>query len=110
MSQHLKMCLSAIILSCSLTSCGVLWPEMADRPPIVLTKVETKMTPVLLDPTCPQPPPPPAKRTDGRNTLSEDAAEYLNQYRSWAVACADLNAAIESILRPSKEELKPAVN
>lgn len=64
--------------------------------------------PVILDTTCPPKPLPPPK-PQGHNTLSKDAAEYFAQLDGWAMACADLNEAIESILRPSKEALRPSL-
>ena len=106
MSQHLKTSLCLLTLSTFLTSCGVLFPEV-DRPPVVLTKVETSSQPILFDATCPPKPAPPPK-PQGHNTLSKDAAEYFAALDGWGMACRDLNDAIEAILRPSKEALRPS--
>ena len=106
MSQQLKTSLCPLILSTFLTSCGVLFPDQ-DRPPIVLTKTEMVERPLLLETECPPKPTPPPK-PQGHNTLSADAAEYFATLDSWAMACRDLNEAIESILRPSKEALRPS--
>lgn len=63
----------------------------------------------MFDATCPKKPAPPQK-PPSHNVLSADAASYFAQLDGWAQTCADLNSAIESLLRPSKDELKPAVN
>lgn len=96
--------LSSMFLT--LPACGVLFPET--EPPTVLTKTLMTERPILLDATCPPPPSPPAKPAK-HNTLSKDAAEYFATLDSWAMACRDLNEAIESILRPSKEALRPTM-
>ena len=100
MSQPLKMCLCLLTLSPFWTACGVLFPE-TDRPPVVLTKTEMHEMPILIDPTCPPKPQPP-KKPGGHNTLSKDAAEFFAALDGWAMACADLNEAIEQLLRPSQ--------
>lgn len=110
MSQQLKTSLSRTIfklcLMLPLTSCGVLFPDQ-DRPPIVLTKTEMVERPLLLETQCPPKPTPPPK-PQGHNTLSADAAEYFANLDGWAMACRDINQAIESLLRPSKEALRPS--
>lgn len=108
MSQHLKTCLCLLTSSCFLilSGCGVLFPD-PDHAPIVLTKVSSVATPVLLDPTCPPPPQAPPKPPSG-NTLSKDAAEYFAELDGWAMACRDLNEAIDAILRPSIPPPSPA--
>lgn len=108
MPPTMKTCLSLLLLSMFLTlpGCGVLFPET--EAPTVLTKTLMTERPILLDATCPPPPSPPAK-PEKHNTLSKDAAAYFAELDSWAMACRDLNEAIESILRPSKEALRPTV-
>lgn len=106
MSPTMRMFLSLPLLSMfwTLQGCGVLFPET--QAPTVLTKTLMTERPVILDASCPQPPSPPAK-PEGHNTLSKDAAAYFAELDSWAMACRDLNEAIDAILRPSKEELRP---
>ena len=102
MSPRTPLCL--MLLSLSLTGCGVLFPEPPER--IVLTKTEVRERPLILDPICPPAPNPPPKPQD-RNTGAKEAASFWNEYGAWAMACADLNQALDAILRPSKEELRP---
>ena len=105
MCPQAKIALYLLILSTfsTLNGCGVLFPEKPDR--IVVTKLKETERPILLDATCPEPPSPPPK-PDGHNTLSKDAADYFATLDSWAMACRDLNEAIEAILRPSTEANK----
>lgn len=102
MSPKTLLCLMPLSLFLSLSGCGVLFPERAERPPVVLTKVETKAQPILLDTSCPPAPTPPPK-PQGHNTLAKDAANYVAELDSWAMACRDLNDALDAILRPSTE-------
>ena len=107
MLPHLKTFLCLTILSCfsTLLGCGVLFPDRANLPPTVLVATKVETPPLLLDPTCPPEPIPPPK-PQGHNTLSEPAAIYWNDFDAWAMACRDLNDAIEAILRPSTEAKK----
>lgn len=98
--------LSLMLLSSLLTGCGVLFPEPPER--IVLTKTELKEKPVILEALCPPPPSPPPKRSDGKNTLAKDYANWRTDFDGWAMACRDLNEALDAILRPSKEALRPS--
>lgn len=102
MSPTIKTFLFLPLLSTSLTlqGCGVLFPE--ERPPTVLTKTEVIDKPILLEVECPPPPPAP-KKPEGHNTLSKDAAGYFAALDSWAMACRDINQALNAILRPSQE-------
>lgn len=111
MFRNRKMFLFPIISSFFLTSCGVLFPDQADSPPVVLTKVTLEAPPILIDPRCP-PKPTPGPKPDRHNTLSDDASNYFAALNGWAMACRDLNDAIQAILtqqdlRPSKESLRP---
>ena len=107
MYKTTPLCLMLLSLILTLPGCGVLFPEPPEK--VVLTKLQTVDHPILMDTSCPPEPTPPPK-PQGHNTLAKDAATYWNEYAGWGMACRDINDAITAILRPSKEELKPAVN
>lgn len=87
----------------SLSACGVLLPEQRQ---VVLTKVQKTERPILIDTSCPKRPLPPPRPTD-TNTLSKPAAEFFASLLAWGDTCADLNEAIDAVLRPSTEATSP---